>query len=496
MNHCRPNIRRLVIGTLCIGIASLAQAQTSEAGLQVNPANIALTAATKAGSNSTQESVQGNVSFGFFNPTIDNGVKPVTGSYAVSDLYELNPGDTISHYLGSFGLAANGSLTFSTAASYFSSSTAGAPVITTAPASQSVVAGSNVTFTVAASGTSPLSYQWYNGSTAISGATSSTLTLSGVASANAGNYSVKVSNSSGSILSTGFSLTVGAVPNPGRLINLSVLTSLSGPGDNFTFGFTVGGAGTSGNKPMLMRAGGPSLTQFNGYSTANVLSDPVMVFYSGSTKVTQNIGWGSGDQSILTAAAAVGAYPYLSTTSKDSAIYVSAVPVGGDSIIVSGNGASTGAVLAELYDSTPSAQFNSTTPRLINVSVLKNVGPVITVGFVVGGSTNMNVLVRASGPSIVQFGVGGTMADPKLTLFNSAQTAIASNDDWGTPVGTSAASATQLSNAASAVGAFALGTGSKDAAILQSLAPGSYTVQVSASTGSTGLALLEVYEVP
>jgi|GEM_PF-2988431 len=449
--------------------------------------------ATVAGSYSFQDSFQFGVSFGFFNPTINNGVKADSSGYAVSDLYELQPGATTSTYLGSFGLAANGTLTFSTSPSSFTGAT-GSPVITAQPAAQAVAVGANATFTVAATGAGTLAYQWLKDGVAITGATSSTLTVSATTSANAGNYSVRVTNASGSITSTGIALTVGSVPNPGRLINLSVLTSIDGFGDTFTFGFVVGGAGTSGNKPMLMRAAGPSLAQLG---VPNVLSDPTMEFYNGSTKISQNDDW-AGDTSVFSTSAAVGAFPYTSPTSKDSAIYVSAIPLGNDSVKVSGVGGAAGTVIAELYDATPTSQFGTTTPRLINVSVLKSIGSSITVGFVIGGSTSVKVLVRAVGPTIgaAPFNVGGAIADPKLTLIAAGGANLGSNDDWGTPVGTGAATAAQLSAAFAAVGAFNLPTGSKDAAMLVTLSPGNYTAQATASTGASGVGLVEVYEAP
>jgi pectate lyase len=85
-----------------------------------------------------------------------------------------------------------------------------APTITTQPASQTVTAGGSVTFNVAASGTSPFTYQWRFNGTNISGATSSTYSLSNVQSANAGNYSVVVTNSAGSATSANATLTVNA----------------------------------------------------------------------------------------------------------------------------------------------------------------------------------------------------------------------------------------------------------------------------------------------
>jgi hypothetical protein len=437
---------------------------------------------------------QFTTSFGFFNPTINNTVKADSSGYAVSDLYEVRTSASASTYLGSFGLKADGTLTFSTSPTFFTAAAAGAPVIATQPVAQSVANGANVTFTVGATGAGTLSYQWLKDGAAITGATSSTLTVSSVTSANAGNYSVRVTNATGSITSTGIALTVGSVPNPGRLINLSVLTSIAGAGDTFTFGFVVGGAGTSGNKPMLMRAAGPSLAQLG---VGGVLSDPTMEFYNGATKISQNDDW-AGDTSVFATSAAVGAFPYTGATSKDSAIYVSAIPLGNDSVKVSGVGAAAGAVIAELYDATPTAQFGTTTPRLVNVSVLKSIGSSITVGFVIGGSTSVKVLVRAVGPTVgaAPFNVGGAIADPKLTLIAAGGATLGSNDDWGTPVGTGAATAAQLSAAFAAVGAFNLPAGSKDAALLVTLSPGNYTAQVTASTGTTGVGLVEVYEAP
>lgn len=144
-------------------------------------------------------------------------------------------------------------------------------------------------------------------------------------------------------------------------------------------------------------------------------------------------------------------------------------------------------VIAELYDATPAAAFTATTPRLINVSVLKHLGTGVTAGFVIGGSTARTVLIRAIGPTLGGFGVADTVADPQLALF-SGQTERARNDNWG--------GGTALAAAFAQVGAFGLAADSRDAALLATLAPGNYTVQVSGVAGTTGVALVEVYEVP
>jgi hypothetical protein len=109
-------------------------------------------------------------------------------------------------------------------------------------------------------------------------------------------------------------------------------------------------------------------------------------------------------------------------------------------------------------------------------------------GFVLGGSTPTKVLVRAIGPTLGSFGVPGTVADPQLTLFNSSSAKIGENNDWG---GTA-----ELTAAFTSVGAFALPATAKDAALLVTLSPGNYSVEVSGVSTTTGVALVEVYEVP
>ena len=114
---------------------------------------------------------------------------------------------------GSYTVVVNNSAgsTTSSAAVLTVNSLGTAPVITTQPASQTVAAGDTVTFTIVATGTAPLSYQWKKGGNNIPGANSSSLTLTGVTSADAGSYTVVVSNSAGSTTSSAAVLTVNSV---------------------------------------------------------------------------------------------------------------------------------------------------------------------------------------------------------------------------------------------------------------------------------------------
>ena len=245
-------------------------------------------------------------------------------------------------------------------------------------------------------------------------------------------------------------------------------------------GFVVGGTESSGTKPLLVRAAGPSLTPL-GVSDAH--SDPSLEFFAGASKVAENDNWG-GSSATSSAFAQVGAFAYASPDSKDAAIFYPSVGRGDNSVRVGGAAGASGAVLVELYDAT--ATFGLTTPRLINVSVLKNIGTGLTVGFVIGGSGTMRVLVRAIGPTLTGFGVTGSLSDPRLSLFNASGRILGGNDNWNS------ADASTMA----AVGAFALPLFSSDAALVAPLAPGNYTVQVTGAGGATGVALVEVYEVP
>lgn len=256
---------------------------------------------------------------------------------------------------------------------------------------------------------------------------------------------------------------------------------LASADDEFRFGVVVGGTGTAGGKAVLMRAVGPSLASFG---LGDALEDPRLEFFTGATAVGGNDNWG-GSASIAAAMAGVGAFPLARADSRDAAISFPSLASGANSARISGTG--PGAVLAELYDATPSSQFTASTPRLVNVSVLKHLGSGVTAGFVIGGGSPRRVLVRAIGPGLAIFGVGGVVADPRLTLF-AGPNERGGNDNWG--------GGASLAAAFAQVGAFALATDSRDAALLATLEPGNYTVQVAGAGGATGVGLIEIYEVP
>lgn len=341
--------------------------------------------------------------------------------------------------------------------------------ITSHPSNQSVNAGQSATFTVSATGSTALSYQWLKDDSPISGATSSSYTISAVQAADAGNYSVRVSGGGQNVVSTAATLTVGGGGGGGptaRLSNLSVRTAMAAE-QTLIVGTTVSGGASN----ILVRAAGPALSAF----VSNPMTDPRLELYSGNTVLFENNDWPANLADTFTSVGAFGFAP----GSRDAA-FVRSID-GGRTIQARGTGA--GVVLVEAYD------LGTGNPaRLVNVSARNRVGTgddILIAGFNVSGTGEKRLLFRAVGPKLADFGVGGFLVDPKLEIYNG-NTKIAENDNW----------AASLAPTFDAVGAFSLAANSRDAALLTTLPPGSYTVQVSGVADGTGEALIEIYEVP
>jgi DNA-binding beta-propeller fold protein YncE len=268
-----------------------------------------------------------------------------------------------------------------------------------------------------------------------------------------------------------------------RLINISTRAQVGTGGNILIPGLVIGG---SGAETLLIRGDGPSLTQ---YGVSGVLAQPILsVFDSAGDLVASNTGWGTNPNpaQIAGVAAQVGAFA-LPSGSADCALEVSLL-AGAYTVQVSGVNNTTGVALAEVYE------VSSNGTRLINVSTRAQVGTggnIIISGFVISGTGTEQLLVRADGPALTQYGVSGVLTQPSLSIVDSAGNQVASNTGWGTN-----SNPAQIANVASQVGAFALNSGSADCALEVSLPAGAYTVQVSGVNSTTGDALAEIYEVP
>ncbi len=115
-------------------------------------------------------------------------------------------------------------------------------------------------------------------------------------------------------------------------------------------------------------------------------------------------------------------------------------------------------------------------------------------GFIITGATPKKVLVRAIGPSLASFGVAGVLSDPIVRIF-AGQTAIAHNNDWQSQDALCQTSGYACGTAADIVATGLAPSNVLESAILITLPPGAYTAIVSGLANSTGVGLVEVFEV-
>lgn len=269
-----------------------------------------------------------------------------------------------------------------------------------------------------------------------------------------------------------------------RLGNLSTRGSAGDARGILIGGLVVGGTSA---KRVLVRAAGPSLGAFG---LTGLMPQPSLTAYDSAGRVIgTNAGW-ADDPAIATAARSAGAFPFAAG-SRDAAMIVTLPPGNFTFFIQPVTGTPSGVALFECYDADAPSD---TGPRLLNVSTGGFVGggaETLISGFVVSGTSRNNVVVRGIGPSLRPLGVTDAVADCAITVYRGAQV-IATNDDWGTN-----ANATQLSFTFTQVGAFDLNSDSLDAALLLSnLAPGAYTVVLTAKGTATGRGMIEIYEMP
>ncbi len=273
-----------------------------------------------------------------------------------------------------------------------------------------------------------------------------------------------------------------------RLDNLSTRGQAGAGEGNMISGFVVGpGSGET----LLLRAVGPGLNR--SFGMTGILPDPSITVFDGSnTIISGATGWNS---SAAAAMAAVGAFPLCCPKVATRLWWQPSLP-GFTRRRWPGVSGDAGIALCEIYDVGPVAGSSSLINFSTRVQVGTGTGIAISGVTVAPGSGARLLLVRAVGPSLqANFGLGGVLADPAVTVLNSSGAVIASNDDWGTPVDSNSAGETALGSAFAQVGAFPLAAGGKDAALLANFPPGSYTVEVTGNGGATGLALVEIYDI-
>lgn len=350
-----------------------------------------------------------------------------------------------------------------------------APTFLAQPASITTASGRTAVFTIEVSGSGPFTYEWRRGGTVVG--TAGSLTLNGVSATDAGDYTVVVSNSLGVTTSQSARLTIDGSP---VLANLSTRAPVGVGERALIAGFVVRGSTT---KQVVVRGIGPALTPLG---VPGALPNPTLTLYDGANRViASNDDW-NASTTPASMFNRLGAFPFADK-SADAALVAALAP--GSYTVVLGDATNrTGIGLVEIYEA------DSTTNRLMNLSSRAFVGPgenIGIAGFVVRGQKPARYLIRGVGPALAAFGVKETLADPVLTLTTDQGAVVATNDNWSTN-----ANAADLAAVATQVGAFALPTAARDAALLVTLSPGNYTALVSGVDGTSGVALVEIFDVP
>jgi cyclophilin family peptidyl-prolyl cis-trans isomerase len=276
----------------------------------------------------------------------------------------------------------------------------------------------------------------------------------------------KATDLDGANVSQTFTVTV--MTGPARLANLSTRAQVGTGGDVLIGGFVVSG---SSSKRILVRGIGPSLVQFG---VTNALMDPTLELHAqNGALLFSNDNWTTAPnkQEISDTGRAPG-------SSQEPAILTTLAP-GKYTAIVRGSANTTGVALVEVYD-----QDSGPGSLLANLSTRGKVGTGANV--MIGGvivTDDKTVLVRALGPTLTQFGLANTLADPALELRNAQGALVDSNDNWQTSPQKTQIQATGFAPPNPA-----------EPALYVSLPTGNYTAIVrGVGPAPTGTALVEVY---
>jgi len=259
-------------------------------------------------------------------------------------------------------------------------------------------------------------------------------------------------------------------------------------GDNVEIGgFIFQGAEP---KKVVIRAIGPELTQ---YGVPNALANPTLELHDGTgALIASNDNWGTtiiGGIITSDQVAAIRASGYAPSDLRESAMIVN-LPPGSYTAIVRGVANMTGVALVEVYDLSPAP--NSILGNISTRSFVQTGDNVMIGGVIVQGTQSRRVILRAIGPELTQYGVPDILADPTLELHDSTGALIASNDNWQHTIIGGIITADQVRDIQNSGHA---PTDPRESAIIAELPPGNYTAIVRGVNNTTGVGLVEVYDL-
>lgn len=239
----------------------------------------------------------------------------------------------------------------------------------------------------------------------------------------------------------------------------------------------IGGFIVTGDAPkkVIIRGIGPSLVAA-GLPAQNILADPLLTLQGNNVMIT-NDDWRSTQESEIIS------YGFAPSDNRESVIIASLNP-GAYTAVMSGKDNSSGIGLVEVYDLGNDTVDPTQEARLGNVSTrgfVQGGDNVLIGGFIVRGIPSRTV-VRAIGPSLANSNVPGALQDPVLEIHD-ANGAVTTNDDWRSTQ-EQEIMATNLAP-----------TDDRESAIVANFLPGAYTAIVRGKNNTTGVALIEAFNL-
>jgi len=227
---------------------------------------------------------------------------------------------------------------------------------------------------------------------------------------------------------------------------------------------------------VIIRAIGPTL---NDFGVPGALADPTLELYQGNTLLFSNDDWRNSSQQ-----AQIESSGLAPNKDLESAIIWMLTPGENYTAVLRGKNGQTGIGVVEAFDLDRAAAS-----KLANISTrgfVETDDNVMIAGLIVtptdGASTK--ILVRALGPTLGDLGVPGVLANPTLDLVNSSGTVIRSNDNW------------KNSQRAEIEAAGLAPNHDQESALVEVVPPGAYTAIVRGNGRTTGVGLVEVYNMP
>jgi N-acetylneuraminic acid mutarotase len=276
---------------------------------------------------------------------------------------------------------------------------------------------------------------------------------------------------------------------PARLANISTRAFVQ-TGDNVMIGgFIVRG---SVPKRVIIRAIGPELTQ---YGVPSALANPTLELHDGTgALIASNDNW---QHTIIGGIITSNQFHDIQNSGhapgdgRESAI-IADLPAGNYTVIVRGANSNTGVALVEVYDLAP--EISSILGNISTRSFVQTSDNVMIGGFIVQGNQPRRVIIRAIGPELgaPPYNVPNALADPILELHDGTGALIASNDNWQHTIIGGIITRDQVSDIRNSGYA---PRNANDSAIIADLPGGNYTAIVRGVSNTTGIALVEVYDL-